>query len=106
MKSIIETCKPRKDILRGTFNPEIFTASLSEVIRHYTGQGATIHSLYTDGVQFFKEATYPTDGLKMVLSEVFARLAGDATVEREAFSSTDVSVRQHTCCRLGSAVCR
>ena len=80
MKSIIETCKPRQDILSGTFNPEIFTASLSEVIRHYTGQGATIHSLYTDGEQFFREATYPTDGLKMVLSEVFARLAGNATV--------------------------
>ena len=80
MKSIIETCKPREDILGGTFNPEIFTASLSEVIRHYAGQGAAIHSLYTDGEQFFREATYPTDGLKMVVSEVFARLAGDATV--------------------------
>jgi len=28
MQSILETCQPRSDILTGSFNPEIFTASL------------------------------------------------------------------------------
>ena len=33
MKSILNSCEPRPDIIAGTFNPEIFTASLSEVFR-------------------------------------------------------------------------
>jgi hypothetical protein len=37
MKSILETCTPRPDFIKGTFNPEIFTASLSQVIDHYRG---------------------------------------------------------------------
>ena len=80
MLSILETCRPRHDILDGTFNPEIFTASISEVLRFYKNQGTRMHPMYTDAEQFFTEATYPTDGLKMVLQDVFARLAGDNTV--------------------------
>ena len=30
--------------------------------------------------QFFRDATYPTEGLRMALTEVFGRLAGDNTV--------------------------
>ena len=78
MKSIIESCEPRPDLLKGTFNPEIFTASLSAVIKYYRGLDAGIHSIYTDAEHFFNEATYPTEGLKMVLAEVFGRLAGDS----------------------------
>jgi hypothetical protein len=33
--------------------------------------------MYTDAVQFFRDATYPTEGLKTVLTEVFGRIAGD-----------------------------
>lgn len=77
MKFIIETCLPRQDIIDGTFNPEIFTANLSQVIRHYNGKAAIAHSLYTDGAQFFHDATYPTEGLKRLLSDVFGRLSGD-----------------------------
>jgi len=80
MKNILTACEPRKDILAGTFNPEIFTASISGVLRFYAGQKTEIHPMYTDAGQFFRETTYPTDGLKMVLSEVFARLNGDNTV--------------------------
>ena len=80
MLSILNTCTPRSDILDGTFNPEIFTASISEVLRFYQNQGTDMHPMYTDAEQFFSEATYPTDGLKMVLQEVFARLAGNNTV--------------------------
>ena len=77
MRSILETCKPRSDILGGTFNPEIFTASLSQVLDFYRGKKTVIHNLYTDAQEFFTQATYPTDGLRRVLYEVFGRLAGD-----------------------------
>ncbi len=80
MKSILETCTPRPDILAGTFNPEIFTASLAQVVDHYRGRVSTVHNLYTDAEQFFASATYPTDGMRMVLSEVMARVAGNNAV--------------------------
>ncbi len=79
MQNIITACDPREDILGGTFNPEIFTASLNEVIQYYQTNQHGIHPIYTDAVQFFTEGTYATDGFKMVLNEVFARLAGDGT---------------------------
>ena len=74
---ILNACKPRQDIISGVFNPEIFTASLSEVLDYYRGGSARIHSVYTDAEQFFKEATYPTAGMKAIVSDVFARLKGD-----------------------------
>jgi len=77
MQSILKTCTPRSDIISGAFNPEIFTASLSQVMNCYRGRSAITHPLYTDGEQFFQEATYPTDGLCMIVSEVFDRLSGD-----------------------------
>ena len=77
MLSIQHTCHPRQDILQGSFNPEIFTASLSHVVDHYRGKPAATHVLYTDGEQFFRDATYATEGLRMVLTDVFSRLAGD-----------------------------
>ncbi len=77
---ILHSCKPREDIITGVFNPEIFTASLSEVLEYYRNGSSRIHSVYTNANQFFREATYPTDGMKAVLSEVFARLNGDNTV--------------------------
>ncbi len=77
MTSILEACTPRNDLLTGTFNPEIFTASLGAVMQYYRDGGSSIHAIYTDTDQFFKEATYPTEGLKMVLTEVFGRLSGD-----------------------------
>jgi hypothetical protein len=80
MPSILGACAPRKDILQGTFNPEIFTPLLSAVLGFYAGKASGLHAMYTDAKQFFAEATYPTDGLKMVVSEVFARIAGDNSV--------------------------
>lgn len=80
MKSILETCIPRPDILQGSFNPEIFTASLGAVIDSYRGGGQTISSLYTEAGTFFRDATFPTIGLKETLAGVFGRLAGDNTL--------------------------
>jgi hypothetical protein len=70
-------CTPRPDILSGTFNPEIFTASLSAVTNHYQGISTGIHELYKDATLFFQDATYPTQGLKTILSDIFGRLSGD-----------------------------
>jgi hypothetical protein len=77
MLPIQETCQPRPDILQGSFNPEIFTASLSPVLEHYHGQAAATQALYTDAEAFFRDATSPTEGLRMLLTDVFSRLAGD-----------------------------
>jgi len=80
MRSILQTCKPLDDIISGTFNPEIFTASLSQVMDYYQGRTSIIHSVYTDGLKFFREATYHTENLKLILTDVLGRLAGDDTV--------------------------
>lgn len=80
MKSVLETCKPRKSIIQGTFNPEVFTAALGPVIEYYRGNAANIDSVYTDAEVFFKEATYPTDGLKNTVNNIFKRISGDMTV--------------------------
>jgi predicted AAA+ superfamily ATPase len=77
MLPIQDTCQPRPDILQGSFNPEIFTASLSQVMDHYHGKPAATHALYTDAEAFFRQATYPTEGLRMLLTDVLSRLAGD-----------------------------
>ncbi len=44
---------------------------------YYRRRSTPIHTLYTDAEQFFREATYPTQGLCITLAEVFGRLAGD-----------------------------
>ena len=80
MSSILETCQPRMEILAGTFNPEVFTVSLSPIIKYYAQVGSGVDNVYTNASLFFKDATYPTQGLKQALSEVFARLGGDMTV--------------------------
>lgn len=75
MKSILQACTPRPDIIEGTFNPEIFTASLSQVLQAYT-DSQVINTVYTDPEVFFREATYPTQGLKTVLASTLGRLSG------------------------------
>jgi hypothetical protein len=80
MHSILDSCTPRPDIVQGSFNPEIFTASLSQVLDHYRGRDGAIANLYTDAEQFFRDATFPTDSMRRVVSEVLARLSGDNSV--------------------------
>ena len=80
MRTVLETCIPRQSILQGTFNPEIFTAALGPVIQHYKGHGGTIDAIYTDAFAFFRDATYPTEGLRQTVSNVFRRIAGDPSV--------------------------
>jgi len=49
-------------------------------VNHYRGGHSSVDTIYTNAELFFKEATYPTQGLKSALSEVFGRIAGDMTV--------------------------
>ena len=77
MRTILETCIPRPGIIQGTFNPEVFTAALGPVIQYYKGQQSSIDAIYTDARVFFMEGTYPTDGLKQTVSNVFRRISGD-----------------------------
>ena len=77
MRTVLETCVPRPSIIKGTFNPEVFTASLGPVIAHYKGKNSSMDAIYTDAELFFREGTYPTDGLKQTISNVFRRISGD-----------------------------
>ncbi|MGN0941741.1 MAG: DUF499 domain-containing protein [Selenomonadaceae bacterium] len=76
---VTETCVPRAAMLNNTFNLEIFTAALAPVIESYRSGHAAIDDVYTNAEMFFRDATYPTDGLKFVLSNVFRRISGDGT---------------------------
>lgn len=80
MRSVLDTCKPRPEILTGNFNPEVFTASLSPIIEFYRTGQTSVDSIYSDGEMFFRDATFPTQGLRQALSEIFGRLAGDLNV--------------------------
>ena len=77
MRTVLETCIPRPSIVMGTFNPEVFTASLGPVIAHYRGKTSSVDAIYTDAELFFRDGTYPTDGLKQTISNVFRRISGD-----------------------------
>jgi len=57
---------PRDKILAGDLSPEIFAAKLRSVVE---GNGPAI---YQDAATFFAD-TYPTQGLKRLLTEVFGR---------------------------------
>lgn len=75
---VLKACQPRKDLLSGSINMEIFTASLSQVANFYKGQ-KSVHLLYTDASAFFSEGTYFTEDMKMILRDVVFRLGGDTT---------------------------
>lgn len=80
MNTILQTCQPRPDLLTGSFNPEIFTAVLSQVLDFYRRKPGVMENIYTHAEAFFGEGTYPTQGMKDVLAEVFGRLAGDNSI--------------------------
>lgn len=92
MQSVLQSCQPRPEILAGTFNPEIFTASLSRVVGDYR-KGAVkegADSIYSDPVAFFRQATHPTDGLRSIVDNALARLVqGD--MSRPAMQRLDTA---------------
>ncbi|MFU1632989.1 DUF499 domain-containing protein [Aeromonas veronii] len=74
--SILQSCRPRKDIIAGTFNPEIFTANLRQILNDYA-KNTQSSPIYSDPEVFFREATFPTAGMLEVVKTVFGRLSGD-----------------------------
>lgn len=69
MRSIFDTCQPRNEVLLEELRPEIFAAPLRDVIEGYAG------AVYGHPEVFF-DNTYPTTGLKLLLSEALGRLSG------------------------------
>ena len=75
---VLQSCTPRKDLLSGSINLGMFTASLSEVHRHYT-DGSLENPVYTDAEVFFSQGTHITPNMALVFQDVFSRLSGDTT---------------------------
>ena len=69
MKLIFETCEPRPEVLKGELKEDIFAARLMDVILEKA------EGVYQKPEVFF-ENTFPTQGLKDLLSETFGRLTG------------------------------
>lgn len=69
IRDLLTTCKPRDDVLDGELSDSMFAASLDEVVN----ESAPL--AYGDP-QFFFEATWPSQGLRDLMNEVFGRLSG------------------------------
>lgn len=69
MRTIFETCEPRREVREGELKEEIFAARLKDVL------DGTAEPVYQDPATFF-ENTYPTEGLKSLLTEALGRLTG------------------------------
>lgn len=69
MKTILDSCQPRPEVLTGELRDEIFAARLKDVIDNKADP------VYQDPATFF-DNTYPTSGLKLLLDEALGRLTG------------------------------
>ncbi|MCY4493475.1 MAG: hypothetical protein OXB92_06435, partial [Acidimicrobiaceae bacterium] len=76
--SIVESCVPREEVLRGGLVDKHFAAQLDQVTR-----GAVGYHDYADPDSFFK-ITHPTNGLRDLLAGTFARLSGNASTAPSA----------------------
>lgn len=74
LPSVFDACTPRGDVLEGTLQEDQFAASLATVA-HSPEEAAPV---YREAGQFF-DMTYPTDGLRTLLSNLSGRFlaAGD-----------------------------
>jgi len=70
LKPITQTCTPRADVLAGGLSDNHFAAQLDQVVRD---PGA--YPVYGDPTEFFA-ITYPTAGLRDLLTRTFGRLSG------------------------------
>ena len=78
VKSVLESCVPREEVLRGGLVDKHFAAQLDQVIANAPG-----YHDYADADSFFK-ITHPTHGLKDLLSGTFARLSNNASAAANA----------------------
>ena len=70
MRSIVQACQPRSDVLDGGLTDRHFAAQLDRVVT-----GDAEYDTYTDPGKFF-ELTHPTSGLREMVLEVFGHIAG------------------------------
>jgi len=69
LQTIFETCIPREEVIEGEVKADIFAAKLGDVV---TNKAPDVYQ----NPDLFFDNTYPTDGLKTLLSEAFGRLSG------------------------------
>ncbi|MGI0480571.1 ATP-binding protein [Geminocystis sp. CENA526] len=69
LKSVFQTCSPRQEILSGDLQLDLFAAKLKSVVEGKAPQ------VYQNPDLFFVN-TFPTDGIKTLIREVFTRLSG------------------------------
>jgi hypothetical protein len=69
LQSIFDTCNPREEIRAGHLSVDLFAAKLRLVVEGRAPQ------VYQQPEAFFAN-TFPTDGLKTLITEVFGRLTG------------------------------
>lgn len=69
MKSVFDACRPRKEVLEGELSDDIFAARLRDVME------GTADPVYGDAGRFF-DNTFPTLGLRDLLTEALGRLTG------------------------------
>ncbi len=72
LSSVFNTCIPREEILSGELSLDLFAAKLRLVVEGNAPQ------VYQDPSIFFAN-TFPTDGLKTLIKEVFGRLSQTST---------------------------
>ncbi|MDB9512847.1 DUF499 domain-containing protein [Kamptonema animale CS-326] len=72
LPSIFTTCTPRDEILSGELSVELFAAKLRLVVE------GNAPEVYQNANTFFAN-TFPTDGIKTLIREVFSRLLGFAS---------------------------
>jgi hypothetical protein len=71
LPSIFNTCIPRAEIQAGELSVDLFAAKIRPVVE------GTAPIVYRDANTFFAN-TFPTDGIKTLIREVFGRLTGAA----------------------------
>jgi hypothetical protein len=69
LSSVFETCNPRAEILSGELTLDLFAAKLRLVVE------GNAPNVYQDADLFFTN-TFPTEGIKTLIKEVFSRLMG------------------------------
>jgi hypothetical protein len=72
LQSIFNTCIPRAEIQAGELSVDLFAAKIRPVVE------GTAPLVYKDANTFFAN-TFPTDGIKTLIREVFGRLTGESS---------------------------
>ena len=82
-QDLFESCQPRDDVLDGSLQEDRFAASLATVA-HDPDKAAPN---YREASQFF-EMTYPTEGLKTLLSNITGRFLASSSNQETDYTSS------------------